>query len=55
MESDKYENVRPLSSVGLEHHVYTVRVIGSNPLTSTLCSIHIPTLSQLKAVVGLSE
>ena len=23
------------SSVGLEHHVYTVRVIGSNPVTST--------------------
>lgn len=93
---------RKFSSVGLEHHVYTVRVIGSNPVTSTngyqsgtrlsetggngdnkiggsvkvgaitasadvgidigsnpilitICSVHIPKISQFKAVLGLSE
>ena len=32
---DIVEKSWKFSSVGLEHHVYTVRVIGSNPVTST--------------------
>ena len=29
--------------------------IGSNPILITICSVHIPKISQFKAVLGLSE
>ena len=40
---------------GLSRHIWDVEHVGSNPLTSTTCSIHNTTISQLKAVVVLSE